>query len=249
MQYYPRKLKRFFRDRKIEVVLFDLDDTLIDTNAVFLKRVDYVLDHLSSKLSLDHKKLSARFEEELVKAHHKVAVNPNKLWIRVLTRCSATFDLDEDIINEAVEMLLGIYTIVPEILPGVISSLEAITRSKKFLGLVTHANREWTDFKLRSLDLENYFEHVELFDINIHKNTEAWKSAIKAFNVQPQNALVIGDSVKGDIQAAHEAGVRNLVWVNRDGAWDVYKEGELPEGAVEIRGIHELLEKLCDVAS
>lgn len=246
MQYSKEKLKKFFCDNEIEVILFDLDDTLIDTNTVFYKRIHEVLDHLSSKLSLNLEALSKKFESELVKAHYIVAVNPQKLWPRIFNNCQREFEWDKEISKEALDMLMELYSVLPEILPGVISTLEVLKENKRYLGLVTHASEGWTNFKLEGLDLSRFFQHVELFDINIHKNVEVWKSAIEAFKVLPKNTLVVGDSVKGDIQAAHEAGVRNLVWVNRKEGWDVYKEGELPEGTIEISGTHELLRKLCE---
>lgn len=245
MQYDPKKLQKFFHDNEIEVILFDLDDTLIDTNLVFVKKVHAVLDHLSSSLSIDPEKLSKRFKAELIKAHGKVAVNPEKLWPTILQKCGKIFGWEESVTKEAYKSLLKIYTTLPKVLPGTVSTLKALKEAERNLGIVTHASREWTDFKLEGLDLGKFFDHVELFNTNIHKSVSAWENAIKAFKVEPSNALVVGDSVTGDIQAAHKVGVRNLVWVNRDEAWSHYKKGKLPNGTIEIRGMDEFLTKLC----
>ena len=246
MQYDLKELQKFFRDNKIAVVLFDLDDTLIDTNLVFVKKVHAVLDHLSSSLSIDPEKLSRRFKAEQIKAHNKVAVNPEKLWPTILEKCGGIFGWEDEVTKEAFKSLMEIYTTLPKVLSGTVSTLEALKKAQKYLGVVTHASREWTDFKLEGLDLDKFFEHVELFDTNIHKSVSAWENAIKAFKIEPSNALVVGDSVKGDIQAAYKVGVRNLVWVNRDEAWDHYKKGKLPNGTIEIGGIDGLLAKLCE---
>ena len=123
-------------------------------------------------------------------------------------------------------------------------TLETFSKSTVRLGLVTHANQEWTNFKLNGLNLRRFFEQVHIVHEDNHKTPEEWRAAIDHFGVEPYKAMVVGDNVKGDIQAAREIGVEKLVWIDHGRGWSLYRLGDVPEGTITVNGVNELIDAL-----
>ena len=119
--------------------------------------------------------------------------------------------------------------------------LKVFRESRIKMVLVTHANVEWTNFKLDRSGLWEYFETVIIVDENGHKKSEDWKRGMDAVGVRPENCLVVGDSLGGDIRPGDELGART-VWL--PSPWSVYRQGEVPERTVVIDEIFDLLTAL-----
>lgn len=101
---------------------------------------------------------------------------------------------------------------------------------------------EWT--KLKMEHIEKYFELVELSDPSRPKSSEVWQQAIKRFKSKPNEVAVVGDNIKGDIQAARKVGVKHLFWIDAESSWDVYKIGEKPKEMRVVKNIGELPQKI-----
>lgn len=227
----------------IEAVLFDLDDTLIYTGEMFNKYMLEYAEVVSEKIGMEVAEFMKALHKVNNETYKKLGVNPKK-WEVVVESLSLELGKGRAEILENIDILMQIYTTVPRLRTGVRSLLEIFKASGVKVGLVTHANVEWTEFKLEELNLWDYFESVTIVDENGHKKSEDWKRGMDSLGVEPEKCLVVGDSLNGDIQPADSLGTRT-VWL--PSSWSMYRTGEVPERTVVIEEIFGLLSALDDL--
>ncbi len=235
-------LRHWLEEKNISGILFDLDDTLIKTTEIFKSAVQKVIALYAQALPhLDSTTVAETFSRIDMKNHLIYAVNPNR-WEPILSDFEAEVKLQRSKVTEALKILAKIYTQHPEYEAGVQEVLQILKKWGLLMGLVTHANVEWTAFKLASLGLDSFFDHVEIVDENqIHKASTDWQAAAQQIQVAPANLFAIGDNVKGDVQAAYEAGIGTVGWVDKKHGWQLYRQGELPSGIVVVENIGQIL--------
>ena len=107
---------------------------------------------------------------------------------------------------------------------------------------MTHASPNWTEFKLSSTGLKKFFAKIATIDDNGFKTGKEWKNSILGFGYEPSQVMVVGDNIKGDIQAAGSIGVRHLVWLDTAETWSLYHEGDIPNGTKVISRLEQLLD-------
>jgi FMN phosphatase YigB (HAD superfamily) len=239
-------IQRWMKRNNLKAFLFDLDDTLIDTQSVFDQQVNRVLDILIKQIpQVSSDQLRNEFGESVALAHHLCFVNPRKLWRQTIHLLKQKHEEITRLVEEmCFSPLMGIYSILPPFHSGAIETLEIFSSARVPLGLVTHAQKRWTNFKMKKLGLDKYFELTEIADPNQPKTPEIWSSAIKKLNINSKEAVVVGDNVRGDIQAARRVGVNQLFWVDRKAMWEVYREGKLPSGTKVIQELLEIFDKI-----
>jgi FMN phosphatase YigB (HAD superfamily) len=137
---------------------------------------------------------------------------------------------------------MSVYLQQPRLHEGAKELLWNLKEKKARMGLVTHAEQQWTDFKVDSVGIRDYFEKVINVDVGTHKHkgAVAWRDAIKEFGVLPDQVTVVGDGITGDIIASYEVGVKKLFWVNLGEGWSIFKTGKLPPGTVEIKSFKDV---------
>ena len=114
-----------------------------------------------------------------------------------MDRLAEKFEHGGKVILEELNILLNIYAIEPRLRVGVRTMLEILKESGIRLGLVTHANVKWTEFKLNNLCLWDYFDQIVIVDENGHKKADDWKKGMDGLGVEPEKCLVVGDSLGG----------------------------------------------------
>lgn len=239
------RLKEWLNNHKINVVLFDLDDTLIITRDIFQKQMRRFIEFASALLpDCDATDLWSNLEQINDNAFKTFAVTP-KRWAVVVERMSELYgSRSREVFRQGLPILMEIYKILPKFHEGALPALEQFSSTGIAMGLVTHANEDWTNFKLEGLNLRHYFRHILIVDQDKHKGLEDWQKAIELFEAKPENALVIGDSLPGDIRAAASIGVKHLLWIPSQ--WRMYNFGEIPEGTIKIEGIGKIVETLIN---
>jgi pyrophosphatase PpaX len=102
--------------------------------------------------------------------------------------------------------------------PGIEDVLEFLKSKGIRLAVFTGKGKRTTDITLEALGLAGYFDLiVSGNDVEKHKpDPEGIRKVIKAFNLPPEEVVMVGDSV-GDIKASRGAGV-NMAAV----LWDSY---------------------------
>jgi FMN phosphatase YigB (HAD superfamily) len=232
----------WLKARDIQVGLFDLDDTLVDTNALFGSQIALFLELCQRSVPhIDSATLQSEFQRIDKQSYELFGVSLKK-WQYVVDQMVELYAIED--LSEGLEMLHGIYNNAANPHDGARETLELCRKSGLRLGLVTHANQAWTDIKLDQAGLRDYFEHIKIIDIEEHKykGSQHWQEAVDSFGVASHNAMAVGDNIKGDILAAHQIGIKTLAWV--PSRWHIYSEGSLPEGAVVVDKIGNLVSTL-----
>lgn len=231
------------RNKNIKAILFDLDDTLINTRAVFSQIINAVKAEMVDSLSVDPDTFSKDFEEAIITSATKVHLNPVKLWKMTLDILQAKYRFDEGYKSLRFDKLMEIYKILPTLKDRVVETLE-ILKTSYTIALVTHAEADWAYFKLDGHSLRPLFSYIEIADVNRPKEAQDWLNAVDKLGLKPQDVAIVGDNIKGDMQAGKSIGAGALYWLNDNSSWSFYQQGELPEEIVKIDNIYKLIEEL-----
>ena len=110
--------------------------------------------------------------------------------------------------------------------PGAIDTLRQLRKTGVRLGLLANGQTESQRGKIRRFGLEPYFDHVQIEEeFGIGKPDErAFRHALGALGVGPNDAWMVGDNLDHDIHGAQQAGIY-AVWLDASGAG-------LPAGSV-----------------
>jgi putative hydrolase of the HAD superfamily len=235
--------KEILSSQKIDAVLFDLDDTLIFTSEIFYQCQTQFSTVVCEQTGLDpeelFKTLSRIDFEEL-----KCGVSPQR-WPSVLEKTAKCYPEAEKAILGNLALIENIYDVVPRMKPGSKTFLDTLGDIGIKRGLITHANVDWTYRKLEATGLVDYFEAIVIADENGSKTKKDWKTAMELLAVEPENCLIIGDSIVSDMIPGDELGAKT-VWVK--GGWgSKYTKATVPERTIMATGIGEVLAALAQV--
>ena len=188
----------------IDVVIFDLDDTLYSEK-------DYVRSGYDA----------------IAKAYPNIKDLSQKLWDAFLDqKPSIDFVLEQEGLLKEKDNCLAIYrnqnpTI--SLYPGVYEMLQRIGKDKK-LGIITDGRIEGQRAKIKVLGLEHQFDRIiitdELGGIEFRKpNTKAFVLMKEYFNIKYTKMCYIGDNIKKDSIAPEQLGMKFIHFQNKDGLY------------------------------
>ena len=226
----------------VKVLLFDLDDTLIYTGEMFIKYMNEYVEVVAQETGLPREQVDEclkRLNDEEYKA---MGVNPAR-WGVVVSKVAMELVGHEDSVLKNLSILMKIYEETPRLRSGATAVLEILKEAGIKMALVTHANVEWTQRKLQSTGLANYFETIVIVDENKHKSEEDWLEAVDKMGVLPDECLILGDNLGGDIIPAANIGARTM-WLHNGSTWSVYRTGTVPESTFHLDEITQLLSAL-----
>lgn len=226
------------RQLGIEAGLFDLDDALIYTSEIFRFFMAEYADAVAAIGDVDRtdfaKRLSVINDEEYVMGK----VNPNR-WNKVAARLVGEFPSAVEVIVLHLPILFKIYSTVPRLRSGAVSILSGLREGGIKIGIVTHSNEDWAFWKLKMTGLEKYPNVVVVADQDKDKTSEHWRECAGSLGVTGDKCLVFGDNLRGDIISGMSIGARGM-WM--PSPWSVYREGNVPEGVVQIGELEEFWE-------
>jgi len=226
----------------IKGILYDLDDTLIYTSEIFAACMQEYTAKVSEETGLEYELISKTLQTINDEEYKTKGVSP-KRWDSVVDRMAVIFEGHGESVLGNLDILHKIYTLEPRIRPGARTTLRTMSEAGAKQGLITHANVEWTHRKLDLLGLWDNFQTVVIVDENGHKGPENWKLAMDNLELKPEECLVIGDSLSGDIIPGASLGARTM-WLNNASSWSVYRVGQVPESTLTIDGVSDLLSTL-----
>src|SRR5258706_1164711 len=212
--------------REIKQFLFDLDGTLCPTHSVFVKQVSLATKFMAEKIGgVSQETLTKEIEEADNRLFEQIGVAPNK-WNINVDEISAKYSLPAEERQKAKEILAEIYTSPLELFPDAENALNFLKKSQMPMGVVTHANREWTFRKYNWLNLQRFMDWSDIFvvDENKHKTSESWAEAAKYFVLEPSQCAMVGDSPRSDINPAMEAGFKYRFLYENGEIWSIHKQ-------------------------
>ncbi len=184
--------------KKYNTVLFDLDGTLLDTNALILDSFHHAFDKLYKEVP-EKDTLTSFFGMTLIEAFRKLAREEKDIEILLSSFREYNLSNHDDYVK---------------IFPGVEDTIIRLKKNDYKIGVVTSKLNKTAKRGLKLFDLE---KHVDVFigadDTHIHKpDPFPVLECLRRINSQGESSFMVGDSPH-DITAGKLSGCRT-VFVN-----------------------------------
>ena len=116
---------------------------------------------------------------------------------------------------------------------GALAALERLRGRGIKLALLTNGSTEKQWGKIRQFGLAGFFDHIQVEgDLGFGKpDARAFRYALAALNVRPDEAWMVGDNLLADIQGAQRAGIL-AVWIDAHGSGLDPRDGVTPDRMV-----------------
>ena len=177
-----------------ELILLDMDGTLIDSNGIW-KDVDI---RFLARRGMEYSKA---YYEGVAHTIFPLAAQFTKEFCHLDESC-------DEIMQEWMELAQGLYTTVA-IKPGVREYLEKCRTEGRRMALVTSSVPEHCHAAMRHLALLDYFESITFAqELGLEKKDPAiWKTVAERHGVAPEHCTVLDDSLSA-CKGAKAAGMR-----------------------------------------
>lgn len=229
-----------------KVICFDVDDTLIDSDYKFeltfcdcikailvsfetrAPQIDEVLEHARK---LDNHKLATYPAE--------TRYQPQRLydtWLETyIDLCHKREVQPKQYVKQQIRGIIGQNFDAPwYVIPGAVEALEAISHFEDIeLHALTVGDPVIQNRKLSSSELDKYFTHIEVTTAD----KQAYLEKLAA-EIGKENVIMVGNSVKSDINPALRAGVK-AIHIPR-GSWQHHQEDMVNSDYKTIYDIREL---------
>ncbi len=227
----------------IKRFLFDLDDTICSTRHLFSEALSEAADLLS--LHAPHQTRAdwlTYIEEINNRLFEQIGVNPIR-WNFVVNEMAAKNRFQKGLEGEMKQIFKKIYTTPLKMQDGAEEGLQIVKNTGIPIGIVTHANRDWTNQKYAWLNLERFVRPDQVYIVSEdgHKTSESWLQAMHYFKVKPAQCAVVGDSPRSDIIPAQTVGVKHCFLVENSAIWSIHN---LPvsQEVVRIKTLKQIAE-------
>ena len=126
---------------------------------------------------------------------------------------------------------------------GALAALERLRGCGVRLALLTNGSTETQWGKIRRFGLTGFFDHIQVEgDLGFGKpDARAFRYALAALDVRPEETWMVGDNLLADIEGAQRAGIF-AVWMDAHDSGLDARDGVSPDGVV--KSLDELLEAL-----
>uniref|UniRef100_A0A8D0BUW9 N-acetylneuraminic acid phosphatase n=1 Tax=Salvator merianae TaxID=96440 RepID=A0A8D0BUW9_SALMN len=207
----------------VKAVFFDLDNTLIDTAAAGRRAIEEVISVLQSKHHCDESEahmICDKVQAKLLKECH----DPSKMCItdfRIQHWEEAIQEIkggaaDRDLATECYFLWKNTrlkHLTLAEETQQMLSELRKIVR----LLLLTNGDTQTQREKIESCACQPYFDAIV---VGGEQEEEKPASSIflhccELLGVQPEDCVMVGDSLDTDIQGGLNAGLKATVWINK----------------------------------
>ena len=209
----------------VKAVLWDMDGTLADSEALHLRTLVAVLTHHGIEGGDDlHASIFGKTGRE------------------VHTYCCERFGIDFDYGQWSMARARHYLSEAPKMRPrpGALSVYHAVRAAGTRQAIVSNSSRMLLEAGLRALDLQDpQLVSISINDVRVGKpDPEPYERAAWLLHVTPGEAIVVEDSPTG-ARAAIAAGMRVLAWPEHESA-----AGTFPVGARIVRSERELADAL-----
>ncbi|WP_153391870.1 HAD family hydrolase [Chryseobacterium vaccae] len=225
----------------ITTIAFDADDTLW-INEPYFQEAEKEFCVLLEDYLPQHSVSQELFKTEMQNLHlYGYGVKGFMLcMIETISRVSggtANFQL----VNRAIEIGQELLQKPIELLEGVTETLESL-KGKYRLVVATKGDLLDQERKLKNSGLQEYFHHIEIMS---DKKESDYRKLLKHLDCQPENFLMLGNSIKSDILPVLEIGGSaahipyHITW-----AHEQHENTLEHEHFMELKSINEVLKHL-----
>jgi putative hydrolase of the HAD superfamily len=196
------------------LILFDLDDTLVDTSDIYWKsRSEFI--KLMAELGYDSDYVLEKFEEIDSRNLSKFGYVPQRYCTSMLDAYKfLVLSNNQNAIISIENKIKKIGAIVRDEVPGLIDgALELLDRVKSngFRSvLITRGIEEVQRKKIRTHGLEKYFDKIEIV---LNNKVDLFRREIADAAISLDKCWVVGDSIKSDINPGLEVGAACVLFL------------------------------------
>jgi putative hydrolase of the HAD superfamily len=242
----------------LKAIFFDLDDTLLVTDATHREAVTASCAEAARRCSaIDVGCLEAAYLEvgreiwltsDLPQVRESAVEFRRKLWAAALERVGVRDEMLTDLLAaHHTEGRRAGYRLFPDAL----ATLQRLHR-RYYLGIITNGLTEIQREKIDRLGIEPYFDTILISqEVGIAKpDAGIFHQALSRARCEPWEAVMVGDSLARDIAGAQAAGMHSL-WVRLGRPADVWPDpfpASVSDGPGSTqRTDHAILERLADL--
>ena len=198
----------------IKAVLFDLDNTLINFSKMKRMCVESAVDAMiDAGLEMGREEAT----EKLYEIYDEKGIEYQQIFDDFLR--AVLGEIDYKILGSAIAVYRKTKLAYLEPYPHVIPTLTKLSKMGVKLAIVSDAPRlqAWT--RLCSLKLHHLFDDVVTYeDTGETKATgKPFREALRRLNVEPGEALMVGDWPERDIAGAKKMGIRTALLLQEEG--------------------------------
>lgn len=179
----------------IKVIGFDADDTLW-LNMTFFEEIEKSYCELL-KDYISEKELSETLFKTEIKNMEIYGYGVKSFMLSMIETAInvSNYKVPNEKIEEMIKMGQHLLYRPVELLDGVENVLKVLSKKYKLI-VATKGDLVDQESKLRRSGLEQYFHHVEIMS---DKNEDNYKSLLKHLDIEPEEFLMVGNSLKSDI--------------------------------------------------
>lgn len=220
----------------IKAILFDIDNTLVDFMKMKRKSCEAAVEAMISA-GLKMEKEDAM--KEIYAIYAKKGMEYRDVFEKIIKKSNGKIDYKIMASGVLAYRLVKEEQVIPY--EGVISTLKALKKKYK-LAVVSDAPamKAWTRLIMAKLD--GFFDLVlTKSDVKRQKtSTVPFNAALKHFNIEPEEAIMVGDRIERDIQTPKKLGIKTCF--ARYGVEDLKKPANGKSGAdFEINEFKDLI--------
>jgi putative hydrolase of the HAD superfamily len=200
----------------LRAILFDLDDTLLDTAGVERRRAVQVDELLGARVA----DLSAFWSRYRGHSAGRDRVDLGEVGYDAFRHERLSYALEpwsplDDVLFEEYLELSNRVADTIEPLPGAVEVLRTVRRNGLRCGILTNGPSQW---QRRKLDLTGVTELVDAVAISAEigaakPSPGAFHAACRALGADPSETAMVGDNEPLDVQGARAAGLARAFWV------------------------------------
>ncbi len=203
----------------MKLILFDLDNTLFNFKDCWEYALTRLFDHF--ELEVDIEIFKNKFIEYDLKYWTIYENGECDIdYLRNKRLMDTLKDFNININYEDATMYFNVFfNYVIEYIKPNVKNIELLKnlKSKYKLGILTNGKILEQKRKINSLNLNTIFEEDEIFiseKIGYEKpDKKAFKYVLDKLNVEPENTIYVGDSIRNDVKGALNTGIK-AVWFN-----------------------------------
>jgi len=211
---------------KIELILFDLDDTLmafdIVSNEAWEKAADEFIKtnniNIKKNILLEKIHKTKKWYWGDPERHRIGRKNLNSTRREILKLALEKFNIETKALEDFADNYSNIHESLWYLFDDVAETLEKIKNMNIKIGAVTNGTSENQRSKMRRFDIEKYFDYVFVEgEVGYGKpDIKMYEYMLQTTKVENEKIIMVGDNLVWDIEPPNKLGIYTI-WINKKG--------------------------------